>query len=88
MIVLQTDHINNKRITNHFAKGCNGKIINIKDGVAETFLNSAEILFNEGLDRQALIYGQIALHLSPNLDTASYLLGKIFRAINNLFSCY
>ena len=33
MIVLQTDHINNKRITNHFAKGCNGKIINIKDYV-------------------------------------------------------
>ena len=59
------------------------KIINIKDGIAETFLNSAEILFNEGLDRQALIYGQIALYLSPNLDNASYLLGKIFRSINN-----
>ena len=59
------------------------KINNVKDGIAEIFLNSAEILFNEGLDRQALIYGQIALYLSPNLDSASYLLGKIFRSINN-----
>ena len=33
MIVLQTDHRNNIKITNHFAKGCNGKIINIKDYV-------------------------------------------------------
>jgi tetratricopeptide (TPR) repeat protein len=59
------------------------KINNVKDGIAEIFLNSAEILFNEGLDRQALIYGQIALYLSPNLDSASYLLGKIFRSISN-----
>jgi tetratricopeptide (TPR) repeat protein len=59
------------------------KINNVRDGIAEIFLNSAEILFNEGLDRQALIYGQIALYLSPNLDSASYLLGKIFRSINN-----
>ena len=59
------------------------KINNVRDGIAEIFLNSAEILFNEGLDRQALIYGQISLYLSPNLDRASYLLGNIFRSINN-----
>jgi tetratricopeptide (TPR) repeat protein len=59
------------------------KIKNIKQGIAETFLNSAEILFNEGLDRQALIYGQLSLYLSPNLDNASYLLGRIFKSIND-----
>ena len=59
------------------------KIKNIKQGIAETFLNSAEILFNEGLDRQALIYGQVSLYLSPNSDNASYLLGRIFKSIND-----
>ena len=59
------------------------KIKNIKQGIAETFLNSAEILFNEGLDRQALIYGQVSLYLSPNSDNTSYLLGRIFKSIND-----
>ena len=59
------------------------RVNNAREGIAEIFLNSAEILFNEGLDRQALIYGQISLYLSPNLDSASYLLGKIFKSINN-----
>lgn len=31
MIVLQTKHKNNIKITNHFAKGCNGKIIDVND---------------------------------------------------------
>jgi len=59
------------------------RVNNAREGIAEIFLNSAEILFNEGLDRQALIYGQISLYLSPNSGSASYLLGKIFKSINN-----
>ena len=31
MIVLQTDHRNNIRITDHFAKGCNGTKVNVRD---------------------------------------------------------
>ena len=58
-------------------------ITNVKEGIAETFLNSAEILFNEGLDRQALIYAQISLYLSPNLNNTSYLLGRIFKSIKD-----
>ena len=58
-------------------------ITNVKEGIAETFLNSAEILFSEGLDRQALIYAQISLYLSPNLNNTSYLLGRIFKSIKN-----
>ena len=58
-------------------------ITNIKQGISEVFLNSAEILFNEGLDRQALINAQIALYLEPNSDNAYYLLGRIFRSIDN-----
>ena len=59
------------------------KITNIKQGISEVFLNSAEILFNEGLDRQALIYAQISSYLEPNSDSANYLLGRIFKSINN-----
>ena len=58
-------------------------ISNIKQGISEVFLNSAEILFNEGLDRQALIYAQISSYLSPNSDSSYYLLGRIFKSINN-----
>lgn len=58
-------------------------INSIKFGIAEVFLNSAEILFNEGLDRQALIYAQISSYLNPNSDSAFYLLGRIFRSIDN-----
>ena len=58
-------------------------ITNVKEGIAETFLNSAEILFNEGLDRQALIYAQISLYLSPNLNNTSYLLGRIFKSMKD-----
>ena len=59
------------------------KITSIKQGISEVFLNSAEILFNEGLDRQALIYAQISSYLEPNSDSANYLLGRIFKSINN-----
>ena len=58
-------------------------IKNINDGISETFLNGAEILYNEGLNRQGLIYAQIALYLSPNKNNASYLIGKIFKSIND-----
>lgn len=58
-------------------------ITNIKEGIAEVFLNSAEILFNEGIDRQALIYAQISTYLAPNMDSTSYLLGRIFKSIND-----
>ena len=58
-------------------------ISNIKEGISEVFLNSAEILFNEGLDRQALIYAQISSYLAPNSDSSYYLLGRIFKSINN-----
>ena len=58
-------------------------IMNVKQGIAETFLNSAEILFNEGLNRQALIYAQISLYLSPNLNNTSYLLGRIFKSMKD-----
>ena len=47
MIVLQTDHRNNIKITNHFAKGCNGKIINIKDYV----FNERDIVSSYGILR-------------------------------------
>jgi len=33
MIVLQTDYLSNIRVTDHFAKGCNGKKINVRDYV-------------------------------------------------------
>ena len=59
------------------------KITNIKQGISEVFLNSAEILFNEGLDRQALIYAQISSYLEPKSDSANYLLGRIFKSINS-----
>lgn len=58
-------------------------ISNIKEGISEVFLNSAEILFNEGLDRQALVYAQISSYLAPNSDSSYYLLGRIFKSINN-----
>ena len=67
--------------TKNYAKKYN--IENIKQGISEVFLNSAEILFNEGLDRQALIYAQISSYLEPNSDSAYYLLGRIFKSINN-----
>ena len=58
-------------------------VSNIRDGISEVFLNSAEILFNEGLDRQALIYAQISSYLAPDSDSSYYLLGRIFKSINN-----
>ena len=67
--------------TKNYSKKDN--IENIKQGISEVFLNSAEILFNEGLDRQALIYAQISSYLEPNSDSAYYLLGRIFKSINN-----
>ena len=59
------------------------EINTIKLGIAEVFMNAAEILFNEGLDRQALIYAQISSYLAPNSDSAFYLLGRIFKSIEN-----
>ena len=81
----KTDPYSNELFTLKNSKPYSGKnaIKTIKSGIAEVFLNSAEILFNEGLDRQALIYAQISSYLSPNSDNTFYLLGRIFRSIDN-----
>ena len=47
MIVLQTNHQNNIKITDHFAKGCNGNIINVKDYV----FNEADTVSSYGILR-------------------------------------
>ena len=58
-------------------------ILSPKDGIAEIFLNSAELLYNEGLNMQALIFAQMAKYLNSNIDECNYLLARIFRSINN-----
>jgi len=58
-------------------------IFSPKDGIAEIFLNSAELLYNEGLNMQALTFVQMAKYLNSNIDECNYLLGRIFRTINN-----
>jgi len=54
-----------------------------KDGIAEIMLNSAELLYNEGLNIQALTYAQMSKYLNSNQDEANYLLGRIFESIGN-----
>ena len=58
-------------------------VTNIREGIAETFLNTSEILYNEGLVTQALIYSQIAFFLNRDLDNAKLILGNIFKANQN-----
>ena len=47
MIVLQTSHHTNTKVTFHFAKGCNGNIININDYI----FNDKEIIASYGILR-------------------------------------
>ena len=54
-----------------------------KDGIAEILLNSAELLYNEGIYIHALTYAQMSRFLNSNSDNASYLLGRIFESIDN-----
>ena len=54
-----------------------------RDGIAEILLNSAELLYNEGLNLQALTYAQMSKYLNSNQDEANYLLGRIFDTIEN-----
>lgn len=56
---------------------------NIREGVAEAFLNASEILYNEGLISQALVYSQLALFLNNKLDNAKLIIGNIFKSNNN-----
>ena len=58
-------------------------VTNIREGIAETFLNTSEILYNEGLVTQAIIYSQIAFFLNRDLDNAKLILGNIFKANKN-----
>ena len=47
MIVIQTDHKNNIRVTDSFARGCNGKKINVRDYI----FNQKDIISSYGILR-------------------------------------
>ena len=47
-------------------------ILSPKDGIAEIFLNSAVLLYNEGLNMQALTFAQMAKYLNSNLLVFQY----------------
>ena len=58
-------------------------VSNIKEGIGEAFLNASEVLYNEGLATQALIYAQIAFYLNDKSDDAKIILGNIFKSNEN-----